>query len=70
MSKKYSLSKLLRKLHLSKSSYNYCKRVMQKQDKCMPVKEAIRSLFHSNYQCYGVVISEKVICRLMKEDGL
>ena len=81
-SKKYSLPTMLKKLSLPKSSYYYCRQASQRTDKYIPVRNTIAAIFSNNYQCYGyrrikaalrktgVVISEKVVRRLMKEKEL
>ena len=82
MIKQYPLPLLLQKLHLSKSSYYYCKQSMGKPSKYTSLKNTICTIFQNNYQCYGyrrikaelqntgITLSEKVVRRLMKEYGL
>ena len=82
MIKDYSLPKILKRLHLSKSSYYYSKQALKTPDKYKELKKDITDIFNSNYQCYGyrrvkvelkfggTVVSEKVVRRLMKEQRL
>lgn len=79
---KYSLPKLLKKLSLPKSSYYYQENVLSSEDKYGELRLRITELFHKNRDVYGyrrlhallkregTVISEKVIRRIMKEEGL
>lgn len=78
----YRLCELLKSLKLSKSSYFYRKKASLRPDKYKSLRTNIRSVFHENYQCYGYrrihvelckdgnIISEKVICRIMREEKL
>lgn len=84
LKEKYSLPKLLDKLKLSRSSYYYQKNAMNRPDKYESIKKQIKKLFNDNKGRYGsrriwalltqgedsIVISEKVVRRLMKEEGL
>jgi len=79
---KYSLPVLLLKLGLSKSSYYYQKKSQQCVDKYAHLREKICAIFFKNRQCYGyrriygilrregITLSEKVIRRIMFEEGL
>lgn len=79
---KYSLPKLLKRFSLSKSSYYYQKIAINREDKYLNLRQRITELFHENRDVYGyrriytlllkdgTVISEKVIRRIMKEEGL
>lgn len=79
---RYSLPNLLKKLTFPKSSYYYQQAVIKQEDKYKAIRERIIKLFHENRDCYGyrkihgqlkkegIVISEKIIRRIMKEEGL
>ncbi|MBQ2884764.1 MAG: IS3 family transposase [Alphaproteobacteria bacterium] len=81
---KYSLPVLLNKLNLSRSSYYYQEKVMRQPDKYESLREKIRKIFYDNKSRYGsrriwgvltkgnepIVVSEKVVRRIMKEEGL
>ena len=70
------------KRNLHKSSYYYQQAVIKREDKYKAIRERIIKLFHENRDCYGyrrihgqlkkegIVISEKIIRRIMKEEGL
>ena len=76
---KYSLPKLLNILSLSRSSYYYQENLKKREDKYIQIKEKIQTLFEENGQCYGyrriylalrkegIIISEKIIRRLMSQ---
>ena len=78
----YSLIMLLQSLDLARSTYFYNKSRLNACDKYAEVRIKITKLFNENYQCYGyrrivgalkkqhIVISEKVIRRLMVEENL
>ena len=80
LKKKYSLPELLESVQLAKSSYYYIKQ--NKRDKYGQVRIRIREIFNENQSRYGyrrihavlskekVVISEKVVRRIMKEENL
>ncbi len=82
MIKNYSLSTILKRLHLAKSSYYYCRQALNQPDKYRAVKDSMAEIFNSSYQSYGyrritstlkaigTIISEKVVRRLMKSTGL
>lgn len=79
---RYSLPKLLKRFSLSKSSYYYQKSAINATDKYLKLRERISKHFHDNRDVYGyrriytllvndgTVVSEKVIRRIMKEEGL
>lgn len=81
---KYSLSLLLKKLRLSKSSYYYQEHSMKSPDKYVALRNQIREIFYNNKERYGyrriwtllttreeaITISEKVVRRIMKEEHL
>ena len=81
---KYSLPLLLEKLEFSKSSYYYQENCLRKPDKYLELRERVREIFYENKERYGyrriwailsfgadaIKISEKVIRRIMKEEGL
>lgn len=79
---KYSLPLLLMRLEISKSSYYYQKKALQRLDKYEAIRKRIRRLFLENRQCYGyrriygllrregIIISEKIVRRIMSEEGL
>jgi len=78
----YSLTELLCELDLPRSSYFYHRARLQVADKYAEVRQAMTDIFESTYRCYGyrrihaslahqsVIISEKVVRRLMKEECL
>jgi transposase InsO family protein/transposase-like protein len=82
MKSKYPLPLLLTKFALSKSSYYYQKHAAMKEDKYKELSSKIIKIFDENRKCYGyrrvygeltkqgVIISEKVIRRIMKSVGL
>lgn len=77
----YRLNDLLKLFRISKSSYFYCIHAAS-HDKYADLREKIHSTFnsvdgrygyrrvHASLKRSGIVVSEKVIRRLMKEDGL
>lgn len=79
---KHSLPTLLKKLDLPKSSYYYERKRLQVPDKYESVRRRIQEIFKENRSCYGyrrvkavlaregLNISEKVVRRLMREEGL
>lgn len=78
----YTLKELLQILKMAKSSYCYQRNTISKGDKYANDRQLIQSLFMENYQCYGyrrikgalaakgVIRSEKVVRRLMRQGGL
>ena len=79
---RYSLPLLLQKLQLSKSSYYYQEQSLQKEDKYTLLRVRVIELFTENKGRYGyrrihallkrenIIVSEKVIRRIMKEEQL
>lgn len=79
---KYSLPLLLKKLKLSRSSYYYRKNTQQRSDKHKELRSHIRKLFCENHSRYGyrrihcllkkegIIVSEKIVRRIMKEEKL
>ena len=75
----YPLKILLKILLISKSSYYYQRSI---KDKYIDIRTKIKEIFQASYQSYGyrrikkalendgIIISEKVVRRLMKESGL
>lgn len=80
--KTYKLKDLLLVLKMAKSSYCYQRRAMSFPEKYVKVRAQMKDIFENNYQSYGyrrlwcslrskgLGISEKVVRRLMKEEGL
>ena len=79
---KYQLKPLLNALEIAKSSYCYQNHVLKAPDKYKKIRENIRLEFMDGYQRYGyrrihsalksqnIVISEKVIRRIMRQENL
>ena len=78
----YQLAKLLMALELPRSSYYYERKALQRPDKYAEARKEIVVIFERNYRCYGYrrigeclrrsgsQLSEKVVRRLMTEEGL
>lgn len=78
---KYFLKELLRLFRIAKSSYFYQKEAMNQPDKYHILRETIVRVFHNSRETYGyrrvnailqrhsIVVSEKVVRRIMKEEG-
>ena len=78
----YKLKELLSVLKISKSSYFYAFKALLKQDKYLEARYTIRQIFIDNKSVYGyrrikselkkkgIILSDKVIIRIMKEEGL
>ncbi|SDD55521.1 Transposase InsO and inactivated derivatives [Cupriavidus sp. YR651] len=78
----YALPELLGALQLARSSYFYHRGRLLVADKYESARGAIASIFELNHRCYGyrricaalgrqqVFISEKVVRRLMRQEGL
>ncbi|AUB78259.1 transposase [Spiribacter roseus] len=78
----YRLSELLKAVQLPRSSYYYQREALQRPDKYAEARQAIATIFENNYRCYGyrrigeslrrdgAALSEKVVRRLMSEEGL
>ena len=79
---RYPLRELLSVFRMAKSSYCYQETQLQAADKYQELREKIRSAFDSSRKTYGyrrihfvlkadgIRISEKVVRRIMQEDGL
>lgn len=79
---KYTLPALLSRFKMAKSSYYYQQAVMNKPDKYLSHRAQITSIFHENRDAYGyrriylalkrkgIMLSEKLIRRIMKEEKL
>ena len=79
---KYSLSSLLKRMSISKSSYCYQHKIIHSKEKYEAITKAILQLFHKNDSRYGyrrihallkkqdIIISEKIVRRIMKENHL
>lgn len=82
LKEKYSLNELLIELKIAKSSYFYHENLLKLNDKYCDLRIKIKNIFESNYQSYGyrrihaqlkkegIIVSEKVVRRLMKEEEL
>lgn len=78
----YRLPELLAQLGLARSSYFYHRARVKMADKYLAIRHSIAEIFELNHRCYGyrrlqaslarqcVTISEKVVQRLMKQEGL
>ncbi len=78
----YKLKDLLKVLNIAKSSYCYQKKVIVQPDKYQKLRSKLKKTFENNYNSYGyrriwfslrnegITVSEKIIRRLMKEEGL
>jgi len=78
----YRLPELLAALDLPRSSYYYQREALRRPDKYVEARQAIAKIFENNYRCYGyrrvgerlrrdgAALSEKVVRRLMCEEGL
>jgi transposase InsO family protein len=78
----YALPELLAVLGLARSSYYYHRARLLLADKYAGARRVIADIFELNHRCYGyrrmraalrrreLVISEKVVRRLMKQEGL
>ncbi len=79
---RYLLTDLLTILNMAKSNYCYQKSVLRKSDKYVELRSDIRSAFEDSSQRYGYrrlhavlafdgrTLSEKVVRRIMQEEGL
>lgn len=78
----YKIRELLNVINLKKSTYFYEIKAI-KYDKYENIRKIIKEIFIDNYECYGyrrikhelknsyeTNISEKVVLRLMKQEGL
>ena len=78
----YRLPELLAQLGLARSSYFYHHARVSVADKYVAIRRSITEIFETNHRCYGyrrlqaslarqrVIISEKVVQRLMKQESL
>ena len=79
---RYPLPVLLKRLGLARSSYYYQKALLRTNDKYADIRRRIKEIFEENKGRYGyrriygvlrkegIVISEKVVRRIMREEGL
>ena len=79
---RYSLPLLLKKMHISKSSYYYQEKALNQEDKYTDLRIKIKNLFDENKKRYGyrrihallkrkgIIVLEKIIRRIMKDEGL
>jgi len=79
---RFTLKELLQQLKLSKSSYFYQKKALEKPDKYVEERQLIVTIFNSNFCSYGYrrihqelknmgkILSEKVVRMLMIEENL
>ena len=79
---KYSLPDLCKKLSLPRSSYYYQETVIRAEDKYLEIRKRIVQLFHMNGNTFGyrkihmllhnegIIISEKVVRRIMRQEQL
>lgn len=82
LKKKHRLKDLFELLNISKSSYYYQASCLRRQDKYAQLRTEIRALLyavdgrygyrriHASLKSTGIVVSEKVVRRLMRENGL
>lgn len=82
MKEKYPLPVLLRKMKLPRSSYYYQIKALATEDKYKHIRREVNRIFMENKARYGyrrihvelkkigIKVSEKVVYRVMKEDGL
>lgn len=82
LKEEYGLTELLERLGLARSSYFYHRSRVRVADKYTEVRCTITEIFESNHRSYGyrriqasltrqqVFVSEKVVQRLMKQEGL
>ena len=73
---------ILRKLEMPKSSYYYQKARSDRIDKYQELRKSINAAYYDNRACYGYrrihavlkkngfTVSEKIVRRLMREEGL
>ena len=79
---KYKLRELLDVFHMAKSSYCYQQAALNAPDKYADLRAKIRTVFNESFSRYGyrrihsslknaaLTVSEKVVRRIMQEDGL
>jgi len=78
----YRLKELLNALNIAKSSYCYQGQALRKPDKYTELRTQIKEIFIKEHSCYGyrrihatiqkdgTIVSEKVIRRIIKDEGL
>lgn len=79
---KHPLSDLLKRINMAKSSYFYQVSCINSTDKYHNLREIIRNIFNTAYKAYGyrrihvslknngIIVSEKVVRKIMREEGL
>jgi hypothetical protein len=82
LKEKYTLSLLLHRLSLSRSSYFYQMTVLKQLDKYSALRTLVKNILHGSKNCYryrriwkqlqnqGIIISEKLVRKIMKEKSL
>ena len=79
---KYPVKSILEVFDMAKSSYCYQQKQIKKENKIVKIKERIKILFFENHKRYGyrrihlllkregIIISEKIVRSIMKEENL
>ena len=79
---KYPVKRILEVFDMAKSSYCYQQKQIKKENKIVKIKERIKILFFENHKRYGyrrihlllkregIIISEKIVRSIMKEENL
>lgn len=79
---KYPVKSILEVFDMAKSSYCYQQKQIKKENKIAKIKERIKTLFFENHKRYGyrrihlllkregIIISEKIVRSIMKEENL
>ena len=79
---KYPVKRILEVFAMAKSSYCYQQKQIKKENKIVKIKERIKILFFENHKRYGyrrihlllkregIIISEKIVRSIMKEENL
>ena len=79
---KYPVKRILEVFAMAKSSYCYQQKQIKKENKIAKIKERIKILFFENHKRYGyrrihlllkregIIISEKIVRSIMKEENL
>ena len=79
---KYPVKSILEAFDMAKSSYCYQQKQIKKENKIAKIKERIKTLFFENHKRYGyrrihlllkregIIISEKIVRSIMKEENL
>lgn len=82
LKEKHRLQELLSLLKLSKSSYYYQEAALKAKDKYEELRQTVKKIYLDSNRCYGyrrihvmirrmgITVSEKVIRRIMREEGL